>query len=175
MNQPDSPTAQELFRVGAEIRDMFVHYSPVPELSPGQFHMLWVLGHVGGCGPCMQREDAAVPTENGVKITDLAQKMHNAVPTISQRADELEALGYIERCRGKKDRRAVYLVPTEKGRALMTRARALYADFGQRMVARLGDEELRSFLKTLNDLKAAIAAEQAEFTAAAAQATKKEQ
>ena len=57
----------------------------------------------------------------------------------------------------------------------MTRARALYADFGQRMVARLGDEELRSFLKTLNDLKAAIAAEQAEFTAAAAQATKKEQ
>ncbi|WP_458863603.1 MarR family winged helix-turn-helix transcriptional regulator [Acidaminobacterium chupaoyuni] len=172
MPQFNDPYVQELFRVGREIRNLFVQQSPVAELSAGQFQMMCSLYHTqrGFCPHCDGAGD-----EGGMKITELAHRMHNAVPTISQRADELEALGYLQRQRSRQDRRTVYLVMTPEGQALMKRAMARYSHFGEHLVARLGEERLHVFLETLNDLKIAIAAEQAEILASAADDTTKEQ
>ena len=35
--------------------------------------------------------------------------MRNAPPTVSQKADDLERLGYLQRRRGRRDRRAGYV------------------------------------------------------------------
>ncbi len=174
MHQPQDDIAQEFFRIGREIRDQFLQYSPVPGLSPGQFQMLCAIYHrkhgFCPCGAETEQSDAS-----GVQIGELAQRMRCAVPTVSQRADELEALGYLERRRSPQDRRAVYLVFTPKARVLMDRVMQLYDGFGRQLAQRLGEEQLLAFLQTLNDLKTAIAAQQAEITAAlAAQDTEKE-
>jgi len=180
--------AAQLMRIGAEIRDLFVHYSPLPELSPAQFQILRLLYQAGergvpGCCPPFAAHTAAAagfpcgaggtaravpPGETGLRITALARLLGNTPPTVSQHADELERRGYLARRRSAGDRRAVCLELTPQGRALMERAMELYDHLGRRLVARLGDEQFDTFLLTLNNLKNALVAEQAEFAAALA-------
>ena len=38
--QDNDARARELFAIGGEIRELFFHYSPLPELSPAQFQMM---------------------------------------------------------------------------------------------------------------------------------------
>lgn len=175
--QDNDARARELFAIGGEIRELFFHYSPLPELSPAQFQMMRNLYQFsqahrgeaarGHCPPFAAMACGGADAE-GLKVTDLARMMRNAPPTVSQRADELEQLGYLARRRGSRDRRAVYLALTPSGEALMQRAVRLYDHLSQRLVARLGDAQFTEFLATLNNLKDALAAEQAEFAAALA-------
>lgn len=160
---------RELFATAAEIKDLFFNYSPLPQLSHGQFLMLRhiYLFENDQC-PFGAAPPGLSDGEGGIKITALAKLMRNAPPTVSQKADDLERLGYIERRRGRRDRRAVYVSLTPRGQTLMARAMQLYDHLGRRVVARLGDEQIRVFVQTLQNLKDALAAEQAEFAAALA-------
>lgn len=161
---PGDVRARQLFAIAGEIREMFFRYSPLPELNPSQFQMMRLIWQMeNGClfhGIGAPADDP----QPGAKITELARRMRNAAPTVSQRADELETMGYVERRRSSADRRAVYLTLTPRGNALMRRSMQLYDHLGRRLVARLGDEEFDRFLETLNNLKNALAAEEADFS-----------
>lgn len=163
----NDPRVRELFQAAAEIRDLFVNYSPLSELSQGQFflmrHLYMFEAH--GCAMPHLPPGTYDEQEHGLKITALAGLMRNAPPTISQKVDELEALGYIQRRRSKRDRRAVYVSLTDKGRSLVKEAVTIYDSLGRKVVDRLGDEKINDFIATLRDLKAAIAAEQDHFSA----------
>ncbi|MDD2992278.1 MAG: MarR family winged helix-turn-helix transcriptional regulator [Pygmaiobacter sp.] len=165
-NETD-PRVRELFQAAGEIRDLFVNYSPLPELSQGQFVLmrhLYVF-ETHGCAMPHLPPGAYDAQEHGLKITALAGLMRNAPPTISQKVDELEALGYIQRRRGKRDRRAVYVSLTDEGRTLVKEAVRLYDHLGRKVVNRLGEEQINTFIATLHDLKTAITAEQDHFSA----------
>jgi len=161
------PRVRELFQAASEIRDLFVNYSPLSELNQGQFflmrHLYMFEAH--GCAMPHLPPGTYDEQEHGLKITALAGLMRNAPPTISQKVDELEALGYIQRRRSKRDRRAVYVSLTDKGRSLVKEAVTIYDSLGRKVVDRLGDEKISDFIATLRDLKAAIAAEQDHFSA----------
>lgn len=159
---------RELFATAAEIKDLFFNYSPLPELSHGQFLMLRHIYQFENDQCLFAAEEEPPGGEGGLKITALAKLMRNAPPTVSQKADDLERLGYLQRRRGRRDRRAVYVSLTPQGQALMARAMRLYDHLGRRVVARLGDQQIRVFVETLRNLKEALAAEQAEFAAALA-------
>ena len=165
-NETD-PRVRELFQAAAEIRDLFINYSPLPELNQGQFNLMrhLYIFETHGCPMPHLPPDTYDQQEHGLKITALAGLMRNAPPTISQKVDELEALGYIQRRRGRRDRRAVYVSLTDEGRDLVNEAVRLYENLGRKVVDRLGEEEINTFIMTLRDLKDAIEAEQDHFSA----------
>jgi len=178
------PQMQELFRITRETRELLFSYSPLPELSAVQFHMLFMIFQKDKIAQCTEEKDkkkqpgkragrtrqpdSAEDRVPGLKITDLARMMHNSTPTVSERASELENLGYIERSRSSQDRRIVYLSLTEEGLRLMSRAAQLYDNLGSRIAERIGREEFDHFLATLSELKTALAAEEADFAASLA-------
>ena len=62
-------------------------------------------------------------TENdGIRVSELSQKMFLHISTVSIIINRLEENGYLERKRNKTDRRAVFIHLTAKGQRLVSKA-----------------------------------------------------
>lgn len=60
--------------------------------------------------------------KEGIKTSELSNKLNVASPTITQQINSLEAKGLVDRNIDKKDRRAVRINLTEKGEKLLKKA-----------------------------------------------------
>ncbi|MGH2949046.1 MAG: MarR family winged helix-turn-helix transcriptional regulator [Solirubrobacteraceae bacterium] len=87
--------------------------------------------------------------EEGTRATELARRSGRHKQVIGRIVDELEALGYVERCPEKGDRRAKLVVPTERGREVKRLSDEIISDIERRQAAALGKPAYDDFSQKL--------------------------
>lgn len=90
--------------------------------------------------------------EDGTRATELARRSGRHKQVIGRIVDELETLGYVQRCPERVDRRAKLVVPTERGRDVMRLSDEIMADIERRQANALGNDTYHSFRQTLGTL-----------------------
>lgn len=88
--------------------------------------------------------------EGGTRATELARRSGRHKQVIGRIVDELEALGYVERCPEEGDRRAKLVVPTERGREVMRLSDEIIGDIERRQAAELGKATFEEFQQTMH-------------------------
>lgn len=107
------------------------------ELSLREFHLI---------------EEVCLAVDQGRdnRATAIAAAQRVTAGTLTTAVNLLEKKGYLERCRDEQDRRAVRIVPTEKGR----QANEIHTNFHREMVddvlSILSEEECQVFLRALS-------------------------
>lgn len=88
--------------------------------------------------------------EDGTRATELARRSGRHKQVIGRIVDELETLGYVERCPEEGDRRAKLVVPTERGRDVMRLSDEIIADIERREADKLGEAAFDDFIQALH-------------------------
>jgi DNA-binding MarR family transcriptional regulator len=81
----------------------------------------------------------------GLRLTDLAERMGVSKASASAMASKLEARGYLERTPDPEDKRASLIRPTPRTTALEGEENAIHARAAATLAAALSDEELARF------------------------------
>ena len=84
-----------------------------------------------------------------LRMQDIAVMLKVSKSTVTDYVDYLEKRGYVDRERGLKDRRDVFIVPTEKGRKWVERSKAINIRYAEAGMNRLTSREQKIFLKLL--------------------------
>ena len=85
----------------------------------------------------------------GVRATELSARSGQHKQIVGTIVDELVELGYVRREPDPGDRRAKRVVPTERGRDEITKARAILSGIEDRHRRALGDERFGVFKEAL--------------------------
>jgi DNA-binding MarR family transcriptional regulator len=107
-----------------------------PAFGEAQFRLLDVLVSAGGSLP----------------VSDIADRCHVAVPTISKMLNHLEANGMIERQVDRSNRRIVHVVLTDAGRAAKARMEEWFRAALQRVFSPLTDNQLSDVIVAFDHL-----------------------
>lgn len=105
------------------------------DLTPEQFLLIDLLWNQG---PMSQQK--------------LADSMHKDKNSITKLVDALEAKGFVERRRDKNDRRSNTVFTTEKSQSIKGRTKEFGISMLDDMLEGISEEELRSFLSTLDKI-----------------------
>jgi DNA-binding MarR family transcriptional regulator len=95
-----------------------------------------------------------VPPE-GLRVTDLAQRLGMTKQALGEFANALEAKGLLESVGDLRDRRVRLLRPTRAGRAVATAVTAAIEDIEQRWRSGIGEQEWDRMRSTLARMPAA--------------------
>src|SRR3954447_19425392 len=104
--------------------------------------------------PPQPRALAVVGTRDGVRLSDLAERLRIAPRSATEVADGLQERGLVERSPDPGDRRAVLLRPTDEGRRVHGEIGAARKADSAELYARLSDDDratLARILRTLSD------------------------
>lgn len=93
--------------------------------------------------------DVVARHPEGLRLTDLAERMKVSKASASAMAAKLEARGYLERAPAPEDRRASLLRATPKTAALESEENAIHARAAASLAAALSDDERAQFEKLL--------------------------
>ena len=106
-------------------------------LTPEQFLLIDLLWNQG---PMSQQQ--------------MADTMHKDKNSVTKLVDALEKKGMVVRSRNDSDRRSNTLVLTEKGQEMKCNAKETGISILDKMLEGISEEELKSFLSTLNKMSA---------------------
>lgn len=84
---------------------------------------------------------------------EIVEIRHIKANLVSVNVDKLVREGYLERKTVEGDRRKTELICTEKAQAVISRGREIQSEFLDKMLANLGDGELKAFLSALGVIK----------------------
>lgn len=84
---------------------------------------------------------------------EIVEIRHIKANLVSVNVDKLVREGYLERKTVEGDRRKTELICTEKAVAIISRGREIQREFLDKMLANLGDGELKAFLSALGVIK----------------------
>jgi DNA-binding MarR family transcriptional regulator len=87
--------------------------------------------------------------DDGSRATNLARLSGRPKQIVARTVDELEQLGYVERCPDHSDRRAKLIVPTRRGREAMRLSDDIIAGIERRQADALGEATYARFRSTL--------------------------
>jgi DNA-binding MarR family transcriptional regulator len=102
-----------------------------------------------------------IDTENGSRLTDLAERAGLTKQAVGEAVAELEKFGYAERIPDRTDRRAKIIKLTPQGLEACLTGRRLFADIEREWAEQLG-EELVASLREAAERIAALEREAAE-------------
>ena len=94
-------------------------------------------------------------------ISELAAILHSLPSAVSRTLRGLEESGYVERTVNKKDRRNTYVELTEAGQAIVEECERVFGEFGNAVMARIDEKELRQLIEYLDSIYT-IAAQEIE-------------
>lgn len=94
-------------------------------------------------------------------ISELAAILHSLPSAVSRTLRGLEESGYVERTVNKKDRRNTYVELTEAGKAIVEECERVFGEFGNAVMARIDENELRQLIEYLDSIYT-IAAQEIE-------------
>jgi DNA-binding MarR family transcriptional regulator len=104
--------------------------------------------------PHQARALMVVSAEDGVRLSDLADRLHIAPRSATEVADALQERGLVERSPDPGDRRAILLRPTDEGRRVRAEIATARAADSAALYARLSEADraaLARILRTLTD------------------------
>jgi DNA-binding MarR family transcriptional regulator len=105
----------------------------------------------------VQRAALAAITDRGpMRLRELATRIGSNPPTASRAVDHLVGLGLAKRYVDPRDRRAVALEPTARGRARIARYRARFVEMLTPALAQLEAQELLELTQTMTRLNQAL-------------------
>lgn len=110
------------------------------ELTKGEFGVIEVVH--------FKHEEKGCP----VSVNDLADTMLCRPPAISRILRGLEMKGFVERSINKEDRRGIHVTLTEEGEKIRRREESYQGDMFQKVVEKLGDEKLGTFLDVWREM-----------------------
>jgi DNA-binding MarR family transcriptional regulator len=84
-----------------------------------------------------------------LRMQDIAKMFDVSRSTVTDYVDYLEKKGYVQRVRGEKDKRDVYIEPTAKGREWISRSADITLKYAEDGMARLTPEEREVFIRLL--------------------------
>jgi DNA-binding MarR family transcriptional regulator len=113
------------------------------------FHEIEKLAGIGGASLWALAE--IVETDK-LTVTDLATHMSIHQSTASNLLDKLEAEGYITKVKSTRDRRVVYLIATDQGREILTKAPLPHRGILPDALMRLNPEVLTELYTHLAEL-----------------------
>lgn len=85
-------------------------------------------------------------------MTSIARELSVTVGTLTIAMNSLVKKGYVERIRGKEDRRVVYISLSEKGRRAYEQHAGFHKEMINSMVSGLSEEELKILVSSLSKL-----------------------
>lgn len=88
-------------------------------------------------------------TEEGVRLTDLAERARMTPQSMGYLVDDLERLGYVVRARDPRDRRASLIRPTDRGRAEVNAAREVISELERACARKVGKDRYRALVEDL--------------------------
>ncbi len=135
-----SPAAGRLIDALMGFRTLQHHHKPVGGLRQSEFWLLATL------------KSADIESRNGVRVSDLAQRLDVATPTATQMVIRLEKTGYVKRQPSTQDKRMVLVMLTEKGSGFMENAHKHFVSRFEAAVAFLGKEDSDKLAELLNRL-----------------------
>ena len=86
----------------------------------------------------------------GVKVTDLSQRLNITPAAVTHMLNSLEEEGYIERLRDFKDRRVVMVRPSAKGIEILEKGKKEFLERFSGLVEYLGEEDAKELIRLLN-------------------------
>lgn len=107
-------------------------------ISPTQYNVLRILR---GAGP------------EGLCCGEISDRMITHDPDITRLLDRIEKLGWIERARSTKDRRAVLSRISKKGLELLKQMDKPIEDFNRTASSHLSEKKLRELIGLLNEVR----------------------
>ena len=81
-----------------------------------------------------------------VNMKDIAKVNGVGKSTVSYHIDSLEKKGYVLRVRGEKDKRDIFVVPTEKAKAWIAEIERKVSNYVEEGISRLTPEEQEQFV-----------------------------
>jgi DNA-binding MarR family transcriptional regulator len=89
---------------------------------------------------------------DGIKVSDLSERMHVKSPTITQSINNLEAAGFVERSMDLSDRRAVKIRLTEKGKQFVSDNKKRFISDIKGLVAFLGEDNSKELVRLISQM-----------------------
>ncbi len=97
--------------------------------------------------------------EGGVRLTELARAAGVRPQSMASLVDELERLGYLQRVRDPRDRRAALISPTDRGKAEVQAARKVIAGLEREWARAVGKERFDALMDDLDSMREALSSE----------------
>lgn len=88
--------------------------------------------------------------KRGMYVSELARKLRVSSPAVSRMIGALEGRGYIGRDVDKEDRRNTFVYLTDKGIRAKEENEERMHSLMQRVMARMGEEDMKEFIKLFN-------------------------
>lgn len=88
--------------------------------------------------------------EEGVKVSDLSQRLGITPAAVTHMLNSLEEEGYIERLRDSKDRRVVMVRPSAKGQEILEQGKKEFLKRFSGLVEYLGEKDTSELIRLLN-------------------------
>lgn len=130
-----------LLRTAGELDQQLARALKPSGVTPAQYNVLRLLHHAGTAG---------------LACGGLSEQLVRHDPDVTRLLDRLEARGLVERSRDTEDRRVVLARLTKAGRHLLETLGPSVAALHARQFQSLSREELRSFVRRLEQLRASV-------------------
>lgn len=142
-NPPLARDLSELFhRAFRSFRQSWSRQLVPFDLTPHQFRALHSLAR--------STADPGMP--EGLRLKDVAERLHIAARSATEVIDHLEAKGLVSRCADPVDRRATLVTLTERGRTLTDEVQVARRDHTQLFFGRLDAQERAELARILGKL-----------------------
>lgn len=94
----------------------------------------------------------AIGVDEPKNMSSIARELSVTVGTLTIAMNSLVKKGYVERTRGKEDRRVVYISLSERGKAAYEHHAQFHKEMIQSVTSELTKEELEALIKALSKL-----------------------
>ena len=102
--------------------------------------------------------------QQGVRITDLAEQLAISKQAVNQSVNQIEAAGYLQRCRDPDDGRAKKVLLTARGEQLLEDGAALLGEVEQELQQLIGKKQLARLTRNLYLLYQQLGFQQPDFS-----------
>ncbi|MDD3429137.1 MAG: MarR family transcriptional regulator [Oscillospiraceae bacterium] len=140
----NSLSAQLLVEINT-LRAAWIRLKPHVDLNKSQFSLLLTLHFM-------------ILHQNlpGISVGELARKLGQATPSITQKLNVLFDKGYIERSQNEKDRRITYISITQSGSQILKDSHDQFKEMLENLTEKMGEKNIKELIILLKQLTSTV-------------------
>lgn len=146
-------SAENLVKAILNFQSLDIYYCK--DLDMNSFKDMWLMQYL---------EDHAQKGEQS-RMTDIAEEMRVSKSAVTQLVTRMEKRGVIKRYHDKKDRRIVFVKPTDKGREVFADKSQAMLAYIEKLVGRIGEEDSDKLVEILNKILSIVKEENIDVEA----------